>query len=335
MASPSPLPRTLTAIRRGIGQGLHSGAQLCVWLKDDTIVNEAIGKASDGKVMTLDTPLPWLSSGKPLVAVAIAQLWERRLLDLDDAVATHIPAFAAGGKEKITIRHILTHTAGFRAAIGLREDQPWDAVIATINATRIEPRWVPGQTAGYHPLTSWYVLGELVRVLDGRPFDRYVDEVILRPLAMHATSYSEKSRHAPGASARGPARDLERFYRMMLRRGETILTPQAVEATTARHRAGVFDKTFNHVVDFGLGFVLQSNQYGVDTVPYNYGRHASPRTFGHSGARSSVGYCDPEHGLVVACIFDGQASERQHDARMREVNAAIYEELGLASASPT
>ena len=52
MASPSPLPRTLTAIRRGIGQGLHSGAQLCVWLKDDTIVNEAIGKASDGKVMS-------------------------------------------------------------------------------------------------------------------------------------------------------------------------------------------------------------------------------------------------------------------------------------------
>jgi CubicO group peptidase (beta-lactamase class C family) len=314
---------------RGIEQGLHAGAQLYVSLKNGVIVNDAVGETSSGTPMTLDTPLPWLSSGKPLIAVAIAQLWERRLLDLDDPVAKHIPGFAAGGKEKITIRHILTHTAGFRAAIGLREDQSWDLVIAAINATRIEPRWIPGQTAGYHPLTSWYVLGELVHVLDGRPFERYVDEMIVRPLGMNGTSYVEKNRHAPGASASGPARDLARFYQMMLRRGETIVTPQTAEAMTAHHRVGVFDKTFNHVIDFGLGFVLQSNRYGVDTVPYNYGPHASPRTFGHSGARSSIGYCDPEHGLVVACIFDGRATEAQHDARMREVNAAIYEELGL------
>jgi CubicO group peptidase (beta-lactamase class C family) len=102
---------------------------------------------------------------------------------------------------------------------------------------------------------------------------------------------------------------------------------------TGHHRVGVFDKTFKHVVDWGLGFVLQSNQYGVDTVPYNYGPHASPRTFGHSGSRSSVGFCDPEHGLVVACIFNGAPAEQQHNPRMRAVTTAIYEELGLVRAA--
>jgi CubicO group peptidase (beta-lactamase class C family) len=310
----------------------------------------------------------WLSAGKPVSAVAVAQLWERGLLELDDPVARHIPEFAAGGKDAITIRHILTHTAGFRAVLGHWEDKPWDRVIAAICAARLEPRWVPGQTAGYHPLTSWYLLGELARRLDGRPFDRYVREAILEPAGMRDSwiglpveryrAYGERiglmhdtregrsaanyfidtergaAQCRPPSGARGPARDLGRFYAMLLNRGtingQRILAPQTVEAMTAHHRVGEYDKTFRHIVDWGLGFVMQSNRYGLDSVPYGFGRHASPRTFGHSGSRSSIGYADPAHGLVVACIFNGAPDEAAHDARMREVNAAIYEDLELA-----
>ena len=102
-------------------------------------------------------------------------------------MARHIPEFAAGGKDPITIPHILTHTAGFRAVVGNPhwEDQPWDRVIAEVCATRLEPRWIPGQTAGYHPLTSWYILGEIVRRLDGRAFERYVRDEIFLPLRMN------------------------------------------------------------------------------------------------------------------------------------------------------
>jgi CubicO group peptidase (beta-lactamase class C family) len=114
---------------------------------------------------------------------------------------------------------------------------------------------------------------------------------------------------------------------MLLNPGNGILKVQTIEAITAHHRVGVYDKTFRHVVDWGLGFICQSNQYGVETVPYGYGPHASPRTFGHSGARSSIGYADPQHGLVVACVFNGAPSEGKHHERMREVNAAIYESL--------
>src|SRR3954463_12200392 len=58
----------------------------------------------------------WLSCTKPITAVAIAQQHEKRKLHWDDAVSKFIPEFAANGKEAVTIRHLLTHTAGFRSA---------------------------------------------------------------------------------------------------------------------------------------------------------------------------------------------------------------------------
>ncbi|MEO6437009.1 MAG: serine hydrolase domain-containing protein [Tepidisphaeraceae bacterium] len=361
------MERTDAAIERGMRQGLHVGAQLYVSVRGEVKADRAFGVARQGVVMATDTLMPWLSAGKPVSAVAVAQLWERELLELDDAVAKHIPEFADGQKETMTVRHILTHTAGFRAVLGHWEDKPWDAVIAALCAARLEPRWVPGETAGYHPLTSWYILGELVRRLDGRPLERYVREAIFQPAGMtdswmslpleryrayghriglmhdtrgakaQANYFIDTERGAaqcrPPSGARGPARELGRFYEMLLNRGaingNRVISPQTVEAITAHHRVGVYDKTFRHVVDWGLGFLLQSNQYGIDTVPYGYGRHASPRTFGHSGSRSSVGYADPTHGLVVACIFNGAPEEAAHDARMREVNTAIYEDLEL------
>ena len=169
-AGVSALPRTVAAIERGMREGLHVGAQLYVSLRGRVVADVAVGLARDGVPMRPDTLMLWLSAGKPVAAVAVAQLWERGLLELDDPVARHLPEFAAGGKERVSVRHILTHTAGFRAVLGHWEDKPWDQVIAAISAARLEPRWVVGETAGYHPLTSWYVLGELVRRLDGRPF---------------------------------------------------------------------------------------------------------------------------------------------------------------------
>ena len=52
------------------------------------------------------------------------------------------------------------------------------------------------------------------------------------------------------------------------------------------------DESFRHVVDWGLEFMLDSNQYGADTVPYGYGRHCSPRTFGLGGSQCCTGFAD-------------------------------------------
>jgi len=137
----------------------------------------------------------------------------------------------------------------------------------------------------------------------------------------------------PGGNGRGPVRELARLYEMFLGRGNLgglrLLLPQTVEAIAARHRVGMVDLTFRHKLDWGLGVIVDSKHYGEETVPYGYGRHASPRTFGHSGRRSSTAFLDPEHGLVVALVFNGTPADEAHERRMRGALEGIYEDLDL------
>jgi CubicO group peptidase (beta-lactamase class C family) len=97
----------------------------------------------------------------------------------------------------------------------------------------------------------------------------------------------------------------------------------------------MFDETFRHIMDWGLGFMVNSNRYGANTVPYGFGKHASDETFGHSGSQSSVAFADPTHRLVVAWVCNGMPGERKHQARAREINSAIYEDLNLVESNST
>ena len=360
------LPRTMAVIDEGMRDGLHIGAQLYVSRRGQVIADTAIGlarPARDGqpaREMTPDTITLWLSSGKPLTAVAIAQLWEKGLLDLDDPVARFIPEFAAHGKDSITLRHILTHTAPLRLVDLGWPKAPWDQIIARIAAARPEPRWPPGREAGYSMVVTWFILGEIVRRLSGLPIDAYVRDHVMRPCGMNNSflAMTREEYHAnrdrlaimqvtekgeptdyrldtieaatnprPGASARGPIRELGRFYETIASPNPPILTRQTIEAMTARHRANMHDKTFGAVIDWGLGFIINSVIYGHPDTPYQYGPHASPRAFGHSGNQSSVGFTDPESGLVVALLFNGLPGDAAHQGRVKGVLAAIYEDI--------
>jgi CubicO group peptidase (beta-lactamase class C family) len=363
------LPHTRAAVEAGIDEGLHLGAQVYVSRQGETVADFALGEDRPGVPLTPGHLLLWLSSTKPVAAVALGQLWERGLLELDDPVARHVPEFAAEGKEGITLRHLLTHTAGIRMVDTGWPGAPWEEIVARISARKPEPRWTPGRRAGYHLASSWFILGEVVRRADGRPFDRYVRDEVFEPVGMEDcwvgippetyrayaamdrigtmwhTEFPEPRAHGwiteeraarthPGGNGFGPMRELGRFYEMLLARGtldgRRTLSPQTVEALTSPHRVGMMDATFKHVLDWGLGFIVNSNRYGPETVPYGYGRHASPRAFGHSGYRSSVGFADPEHGLAVAVGFNGTPDNERHERRVRSVLDAVYKDLGLA-----
>ncbi len=383
LPTPIELPRTREILLRGVEQGLHLGGQLYLSLGAGSAARSGtaqsgperhaelmIGDRTEGQPMTPDTLMIWLSSTKPVAAVAIAQLWERGDLDLDDPIARHLPEFAAKGKERITVRHVLTHTSGIRMLSVGWPEASWDEIIATICGGRPEPRWILGEHAGYHLASSWFILGELVRRLDGRHFSDYVRQEIFEPLGMQdswigmpreqflaydgrlATMYSTENSTprprgwrrephvvgcSPGGNGYGPLRELGRFYEMLLARGSwngtRILSPQTVEALTTPHRVGLLDKTFKHKLDWGLGFIVNSNHYGAGLPPYGYGRHASRRTFGHSGFQSSTGFADPESRLVVALAVNGNPGEPRHTERFRDITEAIYQDLGLAQAT--
>lgn len=370
ISSLETLPKAVATIERGIADGLHLGAQLFVSREGQVVADLAIGEARVGVPMRADSVMLWLSSSKPITAVAIAKLWEQGQLDLDDTAARLVPEFAVHGKEAITIRQLLTHTGGIRTGDKCDLGFEWAEIIECICKAPMEGNWTVDKRAAYHPSASWYVLGEIVRRIDGRPMEQYAREEVYAPLGMndcwlalpvhefrrygdrlslmYHAEHGPASPHRkwnterdaavcrPGRNGRGPIRELGRFYEelLRLRTGSAeeragLLRPETVQVLTTRQRIGMFDDTFQQVIDWGLGFAVDSKRYGREMVPYGFGRYASDTTFGHGGSQSSCGFADPDRGVVVAWAFNGLPGERRHQHRAHELNSAIYEDLGL------
>lgn len=356
--------RTSAAIEDGIAKGLHLGVQFYVSRSGQVLIDAAVGEAQAGEPLTTDHVMLLLSAGKPLTAVGVAQLVERGLLSLDDPVAKHISEFAVGGKESVRVRHLLTHTAGNRSVETGWPEVAWAETIRRICESPLESEWVPGQRASYDVAASWFILGELIQRLDGRRFDQYLREAICEPLGLrnlgnglpeelaisdrariapcfvsetggelHPWEISDVryvSRSAPGGNTRGSARELGQFYESLMgwRTGfAEVLSPTTVTEMTRRHRVGLFDEALRHVVDFGLGFIVNSRQYGPTTVPYGFGPLASDATFGHGGSQSSIAFADPERKLVVVVVCNGRPGEGRHQRRMRLILDALEHDL--------
>ncbi len=361
----STLPRTAALIEEGRRAGWHLGVQLYVSLAREVVVDAALGEAAPATPLTADALLPWLSAGKPITAVALLQQIERGRLALHDSVVHYLPEFAAHGKDALTLFHLLTHTAGLSPIDPGWPEADWETIVSRLCAARLRPGWRPGAQAAYDPLRSWFILAEVLQRIDGRSFAQLVREDICEPLGMKDSwplltpeqrgEYGGRvaSLHqcgegecrpaplpaaanipSPGGSFLGPARELGRFYEMLLAGGELdgvrLLAPETVASLRQRHRRGLFDLTFQHTLDFGLGVILNSNCYGAETVPYGFGRHASPETFGHGGAQSSIAFADPRHQLVAVLIANGMPGEAVHQRRHRELCSALYLDLGLA-----
>lgn len=339
----------LSILRTGIDEGLHSAAQAYLSVNGKTLLDDCTGNVGPDSLML------WMSAGKPIAAIAALQLCAKGLLSLDTRVASVIPEFGANGKDAITLRHLLTHTAGFRGPLNNFAPGSWDEVMTRVFALRQEPGWVPGEKAGYHIGSSWFVLGELVRRIDGRSFDRYAREAIFSPLGVEAyVGMSENERDEllprfvtmwethkhpptdqwpgnapdaiavprPGANARGPIRSLARVYESLLF-DEHLLPREWASQMISPQRVGMVDQTFKTTLDWGFGVMIDSKRYAGEH-PYGYGPHASERTFGHSGNQSSCVFADPDRGLVVAWCTNGMPGEEKHQARQRALNTAAF-----------
>ena len=352
------LPSTYEVLVRGEAESLHIGAQVYVSLAGEVIVDDAIGEARSGVQMTPDTLMLWFCSGKPIGAVAIAQLLSRGLLTLDTPVASIIEGFGQKGKADITVRHLLTQTAGFGSDPAARDvGRPWATSITRVCEFERRLPWPAGAQAEYSVSTAWLLLAEIVRLLDGRAYETYVRDEVLLPAGMHDSwvalpmeryaSYGERigfmhsttagactplpfvdtavmsSRCMP-ASGRGPAHDLGRFYETMLaaRKGEAShwLQPDLAVALTSPAREPMYDARLGQVVSWGLGFMVGGLLLG---------QGCRESVFGHSGLSSSAGFADPENELAVAWVVNGLVELQRANPRCVQIGEAIRHDLGL------
>lgn len=184
------------------------------------VYHKAFGQMDEGKAMQKDAIFRICSMSKPITAVAVMMLWEKGVIELNDPIAKYIPEFKEvkvlqmdpreekgyrmiHPKQPITIRHLLSHTSGIsygfwgQAFIAdcYLENKVSDGLTVT--------EWTLGENIQrlakcpilFHPGEAWEyglssdVLGYLVEVVSGMPFDKFLQENLFGPLKMKDTFF--------------------------------------------------------------------------------------------------------------------------------------------------
>jgi CubicO group peptidase (beta-lactamase class C family) len=165
------------------------GAALTVYVDGNEVVNLWGGNADASTPWREDTLACGMSTVKPVLAAAVAVLADRGVLDVDTPIAEYWPEFAAAGKERLTLAHVLTHTSGLPSWEGEAEIATFDdpASFADLEGLAAglagaAPQWEPGTTLASHSLSVGWLLAETVRRASGREIAEVVRTEIVEPL---------------------------------------------------------------------------------------------------------------------------------------------------------
>ncbi|WP_339230871.1 serine hydrolase domain-containing protein [Oceanobacillus sp. FSL K6-2867] len=312
-----PLDDLDDEIEEALADKVMPGAVVLIARDGEIVKHQAYGYAArytDDQFTEMDNPVHMqeetifdvASISKLFTATAIMQLWDQGEFELDDPVYWYIPEFAAQDKEDVTIRHLLTHTSGFRPSTtepihemeGTREE--------LLDFVLNEPLQNTPGTAYLYSDVDYITLGVLIERVSGERQDDFVREFITEPLNMTDTMYApsadlqnriaateyqpwtnrgivwgsvhdEKAWALDGVAGHAgvfsSAPDLAVFAEMMLNKGNhegtQILSEEAVELMNTN-----WNEAFPGQ-DQGLGWELNQEWYMDDLAELN--------TMGHTG----------------------------------------------------
>jgi len=163
------------------------GGAVCVYHQGKRVVDLWGGVRDDaGNPWQQDTMSVSFSTTKGVTATLLHQLVGEGLVDYDTPVAHYWPEFAANGKEKITVRDLLTHRAGMYGMRGLKlsfDDLcDWDRTCAVLAAAPSNQEKAPHSV--YHALTYGWLVGEVIQRASGRSISQLLQEKLAAPLAL-------------------------------------------------------------------------------------------------------------------------------------------------------
>ena len=184
-----------------------AGSSFYLVRDDRTVAADHLGEQDARAHVPVDsrTIYHWASITKTMTGIAILQLRDRGLLKLDDPIIRYVPELAQvhnpfGGTDSITLRQLMSHSAGFRGGSWPWREQDWQPfepkswaqLAAMLPYTRVEFR--PGSRFSYSNPGIVY-LGQVIERLSGEDFEVYVDKNILKPLAMHSSYFDRTPPH--------------------------------------------------------------------------------------------------------------------------------------------
>lgn len=280
----------------------------------------------------------------------VLKLIERGRVTLSDPVARHVPEFAAGGKEAVTVGQLLTHTSGLMAFTDMHS-HGWtpERILAFVMEQRLE--YEPGTQVVYSDM-GYIALGRLIERLTGLPLPEAARRDIFEPLGLVESEYVPADQRKPriaatehyayesgprigivhdeNASAMGgvsghaglfaTAGDLARYADAWLAayRGKPtpLLSPAAARAAARSHTATLASG------NRGLGWALRGDKFDAS------GDLLGAASFGHTGYTGTSLYVDPELGLTAVLL-----TNRVHYGRSKSVvrlRAAFHNAIAAA-----
>ncbi len=337
-------------VRDAVAARAFPGAVLAIGRRGTLAHLRAFGKLgydADAAAVAPDTIYDLASLTKVIVTTTLAmQLVDEGRLDLDARVSEFLPAFTGGGKEKVTLRQLLTHSGGLVWWAPLYKDTKGKAAYVE-RIVGMDLAYPPGTKAVYSDL-GLILLGDVVERLGGKALADLARERVTGPLGMSDTLYQPPAAlvpriaptendpwrgrvlrgevHdenafalggvAPHAGLFGSAPDLARFATMLLDEGRgpgrRLVSRATVELFT--ERAGV------PLASRALGWDTPANETGVrSSTPGEHGYTAagsllSARSFGHTGFTGTSMWMDPERELYVILLTNRVHPTRENRA---------------------
>ncbi len=346
-----------TAYLRSQVDSSYPGAVLAVGRHGRLALLAAVGHyaANDARPVTPGTIYDLASLSKVVGwTTACMQLVDAGKLDLDAPVQRYLPEFRGPGKERVTIRHLLTHTAGFPPDLPL-----WTGTRSRAEALQLVDtaplESVPGEKFVYSDVSA--IVGmQVVERITGEPIDRYLAAHVFGPLGMPATRYvppknwrpeiaptevdtffrhrlligevhDESAARLNGISGNAGlfsnALDLSRFATMLLAGGAwdtlTLIHAETVDAFTRRQ-------------DIPPG---SSRALGWDTPsqPSSAGTHLSARAFGHTGYTGTSMWLDPQEDLFII-LLTNRVNPTRNNIRILRVRPRVADLVATALVHP-
>jgi CubicO group peptidase (beta-lactamase class C family) len=288
-----------------------------------------------GTPMTEDTPVAVASTTKGMTALAMMQLVEQGLVDLDAPVARYLPDFSMDDERAagITVRQVLSHTSGIPAGTatdGAQDHQALQRRVASLASVKL--RYAPG--SGYeYSLDGYSVAGLIVQTVSGLPYEDYLATHVFEPLGMarttfdlsraaelgSATGYAKSrgvvsagplplSRAAnPGGGVLSTARDVGNYFVALLNGGAfggtQVISPASIDQLWTPEPASGAEA-------YGLGWGVE--QVSGMRVLSHAGDLGAPGAYGGSGSRFVL---VPERRLAVGVLANMSSLEKAEVAQ--------------------
>jgi len=175
----------VATLASSLDAGTDVGASVAVYVGGEPVVDiwGGYADAERQRPWERDTITNVWSTTKTMTFLCMLMLADRGELDFHAPVARYWPEFAAAGKERVEVRHLMGHTAGLAGwtePLELTALADWERCTSLLAAQ--EPWWEPGTASGYHAVTQGYLVGEVLRRITGTTIGTWFAEEVAGPL---------------------------------------------------------------------------------------------------------------------------------------------------------